>query len=258
MLNDTTALDMTQPNTLSTPDPALSQNPLMLGVRHGLEPLRRQVLRIGARLWGERPLIAWETRRGMDIPGRPVEARSVASGRSGGPFIPKQDGRDGIREDRHRRETATGIGSPSASSSHRSADRSQGTPDNLSAQDPAALREPDPTAARRPGGTELRMGHSRVEDTDIVLDTALLASGLGGVWVLSHLADAALHTRLKTDPRHRDGVAAGGVRPVTSGAPGMNHPPTGGLDPNGRAEGTGSERGPATTARLSRETRPRR
>ena len=62
-------------------------------------------------------------------------------------------------------------------------------------------------------GTTLNVSHSRVEDTDIAIDIALMASGLGQVILLEHLADMALHLRLQKDrqrlgdPAFRDTVA---------------------------------------------------
>jgi len=61
--------------------------------------------------------------------------------------------------------------------------------------------------------TRLRFSHSRVQDTDIAIDAALLASGLGHVILLEHLADMLIHTRLQkdrnrlSDPAFRDAVA---------------------------------------------------
>ena len=61
--------------------------------------------------------------------------------------------------------------------------------------------------------TRLRFSHSRMQDTDIAIDAALLASGLGHVILLEHLADMLIHTRLQkdrsrlSDPAFRDAVA---------------------------------------------------
>jgi len=48
--------------------------------------------------------------------------------------------------------------------------------------------------------TGLKFSHSRLEGTDIAIDVALLASGMGGVLLLEHIADMAIHTRLKKEP----------------------------------------------------------
>lgn len=56
-------------------------------------------------------------------------------------------------------------------------------------------------------GTTLTVSHSRVEDTDIAIDVALLASGLGSVILIEHMADMALHLRLQRD-RHALGDPA--------------------------------------------------
>jgi hypothetical protein len=61
--------------------------------------------------------------------------------------------------------------------------------------------------------TRLRFSHSQVQDTDIAIDAALLASGLGHVILLEHLADMLIHMRLQkdrnrlSDPAFRDAVA---------------------------------------------------
>jgi hypothetical protein len=61
--------------------------------------------------------------------------------------------------------------------------------------------------------TRLRFSHSRVQGTDIAIDAALLASGLGHVILLEHLADMLIHTRLQkdrnrlSDPAFRDALA---------------------------------------------------
>ena len=47
--------------------------------------------------------------------------------------------------------------------------------------------------------TGLKFSHSRLEGTDIAIDVALLASGMGGVLLLEHIADMAIHTRLKKE-----------------------------------------------------------
>ncbi len=49
-------------------------------------------------------------------------------------------------------------------------------------------------------GRKLSFSHSRVEDNDLLLDVGLLASGLGTVILLEHLADLALHTRIVKKP----------------------------------------------------------
>ena len=61
--------------------------------------------------------------------------------------------------------------------------------------------------------TRIKLSHSKLQDTDIAIDVALLASGLGHVILLEHIADTLLHTRLKkdrnnlSDPAFRDSVA---------------------------------------------------
>lgn len=61
--------------------------------------------------------------------------------------------------------------------------------------------------------TRIKFSHSKLQDTDIAIDVALLASGLGHVILLEHIADTLLHTRLKkdrnslSDPAFRDSVA---------------------------------------------------
>ena len=51
--------------------------------------------------------------------------------------------------------------------------------------------------------TRLKFSHSRLEGTDIAIDVALLASGMGGVLLLEHIADMAIHTRLKKESTSR-------------------------------------------------------
>ena len=46
----------------------------------------------------------------------------------------------------------------------------------------------------------LSISHSRTVDVDILIDMSLLASGLGGMILLEHLADMALHCRLVKKP----------------------------------------------------------
>jgi hypothetical protein len=50
-----------------------------------------------------------------------------------------------------------------------------------------------------PSITGLKFSHSRLEGTDLAIDAALIASGMGGVLVMEHLIDMALHTKLKKD-----------------------------------------------------------
>jgi hypothetical protein len=65
--------------------------------------------------------------------------------------------------------------------------------------------------------TGLKFSHSRLEGTDIAIDVALLASGMGGVLLLEHIADMAIHTRLKKESTLRgDRLASGSDRPGTS------------------------------------------
>jgi hypothetical protein len=65
--------------------------------------------------------------------------------------------------------------------------------------------------------TGLKFSHSRLEGTDIAIDVALLASGMGGVLLLEHIADIAIHTRLKKESTLRgDRLASRSDRPGTS------------------------------------------
>lgn len=50
-----------------------------------------------------------------------------------------------------------------------------------------------------PSITGLKFSHSRLEGTDLAIDAALIASGMGGVLVMEHLIDMALHTKLKKE-----------------------------------------------------------
>ena len=54
--------------------------------------------------------------------------------------------------------------------------------------------------SRNPSLRRLSFSHSRVEDVDLVVDMAILASGAGGLILLEHLADMALHTRIVKKP----------------------------------------------------------
>ena len=45
----------------------------------------------------------------------------------------------------------------------------------------------------------LKFSHSRLEGTDLAIDAALIASGMGGVLIMEHLIDVALHTKLKKE-----------------------------------------------------------
>jgi hypothetical protein len=47
--------------------------------------------------------------------------------------------------------------------------------------------------------TGLKFSHSRLEGTDLAIDAALIASGMGGVLVMEHLIDMALHTKMKKE-----------------------------------------------------------
>jgi hypothetical protein len=51
-----------------------------------------------------------------------------------------------------------------------------------------------------PSQRRLSFSHSRVEDVDLMVDMAILASGAGGLILLEHLADMALHTRIVKKP----------------------------------------------------------
>ena len=72
---------------------------------------------------------------------------------------------------------------------------------------------------------KISFGHSRIQDTDILIDIGLLASGLGTIIFLEHLADLVLHSRLlhKTeslrDPAFRDALAAAAQKTGQSGMP---------------------------------------
>jgi hypothetical protein len=44
-----------------------------------------------------------------------------------------------------------------------------------------------------------KFSHSRLEGTDLALDAALIASGMGSVLIMEHLIDMALHTKLKKE-----------------------------------------------------------
>jgi hypothetical protein len=61
---------------------------------------------------------------------------------------------------------------------------------------------------------KIGLGHSRMQDTDVFIDIGLLASGLGTIILLEHLADLALHSRLQhktkylRNPSFRDALAA--------------------------------------------------
>jgi hypothetical protein len=50
-----------------------------------------------------------------------------------------------------------------------------------------------------PSNMGLKISHSRLEGTDLAIDAALIASGLGGLLVMEHAVDMALHTRLKKE-----------------------------------------------------------
>ena len=61
--------------------------------------------------------------------------------------------------------------------------------------------------------TGLKFSHSRLEGTDIAIDVALLASGMGGVLLLEHITDMAIHTRLKKESSFRgERLASGSYR----------------------------------------------
>ena len=72
---------------------------------------------------------------------------------------------------------------------------------------------------------KISFGHSRIQDTDILIDIGLLASGLGTIIFLEHLADLVLHSQLlhKTeslrDPAFRDALAAAAQKTGQSGIP---------------------------------------
>jgi hypothetical protein len=55
--------------------------------------------------------------------------------------------------------------------------------------------------------SKIAFSHSRVQETDLLIDIGLLASGLGTIILLEHLADLALHSRLlqKSDLLQQDG-----------------------------------------------------
>ena len=52
----------------------------------------------------------------------------------------------------------------------------------------------------QPSTVGLKFSHSRLEGTDLAIDAALIASGMGGVLIMEHLIDMALHTRFKKEP----------------------------------------------------------
>jgi hypothetical protein len=70
----------------------------------------------------------------------------------------------------------------------------------------------------------LKFSHSRLEGTDLAIDAALLASGMGGVLIMEHLIDVALHTKLKKEeiliphhsPVHARNLSALDVGPIKS------------------------------------------
>jgi hypothetical protein len=72
---------------------------------------------------------------------------------------------------------------------------------------------------------KISFGHSRIQDTDILIDIGLLASGLGTIIFLEHLADLVLHSRLLhkmeslRDPAFRDALAAAAQKTGQSGIP---------------------------------------
>lgn len=55
--------------------------------------------------------------------------------------------------------------------------------------------------------SKIAFSHSRVQETDLLIDIGLLASGLGTIILLEHLADVALHSRLlqKSDLLQQEG-----------------------------------------------------
>ena len=52
----------------------------------------------------------------------------------------------------------------------------------------------------QPSTVGLKFSHSRLEGTDLAIDAALIASGMGSVLIMEHLIDMALHTRFKKEP----------------------------------------------------------
>ena len=60
-------------------------------------------------------------------------------------------------------------------------------------------RQNEASGISEPSITGLKFSHSRLEGTDLAIDAALIASGMGGVLLMEHLIDMALHTKLKKE-----------------------------------------------------------
>ncbi len=68
---------------------------------------------------------------------------------------------------------------------------------NSSSQSKGHQQHPNEASGiTEPSITGLKFSHSRLEGTDLAIDAALIASGMGGVLVMEHLIDMALHTKL--------------------------------------------------------------
>lgn len=80
--------------------------------------------------------------------------------------------------------------------------------------------------------SKITFSHSRVQETDLLIDIGLLASGLGTIILLEHLADLALHSRLlqKSDLLQQEGfrnALAGAARDFPKSNILQDHPSLG-------------------------------
>ncbi len=76
--------------------------------------------------------------------------------------------------------------------------------------------------------SKVSVSHSRVHDIDLLIDIGLLASGLGTIVLLEHLADLVLHSRLqqKSDLIQQRGfrnALAGAARELPSATKPLEH-----------------------------------
>jgi hypothetical protein len=77
--------------------------------------------------------------------------------------------------------------------------------------------------------SKIAFSHSRLQETDLLIDIGLLASGLGTIILLEHLADLALHSRLlqKSDLLQQEGfrnALAGAARDFPKSNKPQDHP----------------------------------
>jgi hypothetical protein len=239
MEKDDSNLDMTAMVTAITPSGSVAMHPFQMGFRHAMEQMREKA----SYVW--RPIVRWMNPAPFPTPpeirhrgGQRAEAVRLTQNAS--PVSPSLNV-ERMDQDLVVREGA----SPSLDPQSRQGDgkiasgaekargvvdpeerRAPGSP----TQDPAQERsgvvsDSSPVPDRETRQVEadanirsnvLKMSHSRLEDTDILLDTALLASGMGGVWMLEHLADLAIHTRLKPSPPAQQDRIAGHDSPHPS------------------------------------------